>query len=298
MDDDLGYGVMRMTRDQPWEPRYRWQPLRNLVLAIGFEWGIARHGMHAAQERVGTHPEKTAQSRAFVEKIARQMIKDYLIFPAVSRSPLRTLSANVLANVLRNLWAYVVIFCGHFPDGAEKFTPAVVKDESKPEWYLRQMLGSANFDAGPLMAFASGNLCYQIEHHLFPDLPSNRYAEIATRVRALCEGFGLPYTTGSLINQYRQTLRIIHTLALPDEFLNAHYDEAPVTLWKRYLSRSHRSPSRIGDGHAGDTVGSSRRILPLPTPSPHRVPLRNGRRSSWLPHSATDGDRARDLEAS
>jgi hypothetical protein len=101
----------------------------------------------------------------------------------------------VAANVLRNLWAYVVIFCGDFPDGAEKFTAAVVEEESKPDWYLRQMLGSANFDAGPLLAFASGNLCYQIEHHLFPDLPSNRYAEIATRVRAPCDKFDLPYTT-------------------------------------------------------------------------------------------------------
>ena len=57
-------------------------------------------------------------------------------------------------------------------------------DETRAEWYLRQMLGSANFQAGPVMAFMSGNLCYQIEHHLFPDLPSNRYPEIAEQVRA------------------------------------------------------------------------------------------------------------------
>ena len=92
----------------------------------------------------------------------------------------------------------MVIFCGHFPDGAEKFTREEYENESQPEWYLRQMLGSANFHAGPLMAFMSGNLCYQIEHHLFPDLPSNRYAEISERVRALCEKYDLPYTTGPL----------------------------------------------------------------------------------------------------
>ena len=81
------------------------------------------------------------------------------------------------------------------------------------------MLGAANFKAGPLMAFSSGNLCYQIEHHLFPDLPSNRYAEIAERVRPLCEKYGLPYTTGSLGHQYLQTLRTINRLALPNRFL-------------------------------------------------------------------------------
>lgn len=227
MDDDLGFGVMRMTRDQPWQPRYLLQPLRNLLLAIGFEWGIALHGIHAAQDRAETANEKSAQSRAVVKKIGRQMVKDYLVFPALSRSRWRqTLGANVAANVLRNLWAYVVIFCGHFPDGAEKFTAAVFEEESKPDWYLRQMLGTATFDAGPLLAFASGNLCYQIEHHLFPDLPSNRYAEIATRVRALCDKFDLPYTTGSLLGQYLQTVRTIHKLALPDRFLSDTSDNA------------------------------------------------------------------------
>ena len=102
-----------------------------------------------------------------------------------------------------------MIFCGHFPDGVETFTPDVVQQESKGEWYLRQMLGSANFRAGPALAFLSGNLCYQIEHHLFPDLPSNRYAEIARQVRALCDEYGLPYTTGPLLSQFLQTQRTI-----------------------------------------------------------------------------------------
>jgi len=233
MDNDLGYGVMRMTPEQPWEPRFLWQPLRNLVMAIGFEWGIARHGLAAAKERVDTEPEKTARSRAAMKKVARQAVKDFVVFPALSLSRWRrTLSANLTANVLRNLWAYVVIFCGHFPDDAQKFTAEVVENETKPEWYLRQMLGTANFNAGPLMAFASGNLCYQIEHHLFPDLPSNRYAEIAVRVRAVCERFGLPYTTGSLMRQYLQTLRTVHRLALPDR--------EPVTSSDRRPARRHR----------------------------------------------------------
>jgi fatty acid desaturase len=219
MDDDLGYDTLRMTRDQQWEPRHLLQPLHNVVLALGFEWGIALHGMHAAQNRATTQLEKKAQSRALMKKVARQSVKDYLVFPALSRARWRrTMGANAAANVLRNVWAYVVIFCGHFPDGAEKFTAAVVTDESKPEWYLRQLLGSANFTAGPLMAFASGNLCYQIEHHLFPDLPSNRYAEMSVRVRGLCTKYGLPYTTGSLLRQYLQTLRTIHALALPDRW--------------------------------------------------------------------------------
>ncbi|NED59886.1 acyl-CoA desaturase, partial [Streptomyces sp. SID10244] len=82
-------------------------------------------------------------------------------------------------NFIRNVWTNAVIFCGHFPDGAEKFTKQDVDSETRGEWYLRQMLGSANFRSGPALAFMSGNLSYQIEHHIFPDLPSNRLAEIS-----------------------------------------------------------------------------------------------------------------------
>ena len=222
MDDDLGFGVMRVTRDQAWKPQYLLQPLQNLLLAATFEWGIALHGVDFERTRAGTAAERGLQARALIGKIARQAVKDYVLFPALSRSRWRrTLAANATANLLRNLWAYVVIFCGHFPDGAEKFTEDVLEDETRAEWYLRQMLGAANFKAGPLLAFSSGNLCYQIEHHLFPDLPSNRYAQIAVRVRELCDKYDLPYTSGSLVHQYLSTLRTIHKLALPDRFVAA-----------------------------------------------------------------------------
>ena len=135
---------------------------------------------------------------------------------------------------MRNLWSYTVIFCGHFPDGAEKFTLEEFETESKPQWYLRQMLGSANFTGGKLMSFMAGNLNYQIEHHLFPDLPSSRYAEMSERVRALCDQYGLPYTTGSLAHQYAQTLRTIWKLSLPDALLSRSSDDAPETHSEKF----------------------------------------------------------------
>ena len=219
VDDDLGYGVLRVTRDQEWNPSYLFAPLRSVLLALGFEWGIALHDLYSEQERATTDAEKSAHGKALRRKIGRQMGKDYVLYPALSlKRWRRTLGANITANVLRNIWAYVVICCGHFADGAEKFEPETLEDETKAEWYLRQMLGSANFDAGPVMAFMSGNLFYQIEHHLFPDLASNRYAEIARRVRALCVTYQLPYTTGHLIKQYLTTVRTVVTLAVPDRF--------------------------------------------------------------------------------
>lgn len=233
-DDDLGFGVMRVTRDQPWRRRHLLQPLQNIVLALTFEWGIALHGIDLKSEG----RERATQLTALRRKVVRQSLKDYVLFPVLSGSRWRrTLGANLVANLLRNLWTYVVIFCGHFPDGTQHFTTEVLENETRPEWYLRQMLGSANFKAGPLLAFSSGGLCYQIEHHLFPDLPSNRLAEIADQVRPLFEKYGLPYNTGSLARQYLSTLRTIHRLAWPDRLLTGQpLQNEPIT------ARQQRGP--------------------------------------------------------
>jgi linoleoyl-CoA desaturase len=77
------------------------------------------------------------------------------------------------------------------------------------------MMGSANLSGGPLFHVMTGNLSHQIEHHIFPDIPSNRYSEIAPRVRAICERYGLTYTTGPLRKQYGNVLRKINRYALP-----------------------------------------------------------------------------------
>ena len=129
--------------------------------------------------------EMKRQLRQIRRKVSRQISKDYVVYPLLSGpNALSTIKANALANLMRNVWSYVIIFCGHFPDGAMHFTEEEIEDETRPEWYLRQMLGSANFEGGKLLHIMSGSLGFQIEHHLFPDLPSNRYPEIAVKVRA------------------------------------------------------------------------------------------------------------------
>jgi fatty acid desaturase len=255
VDDDLGFGVLRVTREQEWGLGNLFQPLRAVLLAAAFEWGVAFHSLYSIQERETTEAAKAAHKTNMLRKMVRQSVKDYVLFPALGRRRWRrTLGATVVANGLRNAWAYIVIVCGHFADGAEKFEASVLEDETKPEWYLRQMLGSANFRAGRLLSFMSGNLCYQIEHHLFPDLPSNRLPEIAVRVGALCAKYDLPYTTGSFLRQYLLTVRTICKLALPARFLSATSDDAPETASEnkfRYAGTRSESP------FLGDNLGRS-----------------------------------------
>ncbi|MBU3063464.1 acyl-CoA desaturase [Nocardia sp. NEAU-G5] len=238
-DEDLGFGILRMTRDEQWRPVHLIQPLANLVLAATFEWGIALHDLAAEKAQLDVDPTQllSEPNKAFFRKAGRQVVKDFVIYPALTGPAWKqTLKANATANLVRNLWAYAVIFCGHFPDGAEKFTEEQFETETRGEWYLRQMLGSANFTAGPVMAFMSGNLCYQIEHHLFPDIPSSRYPEISEQVRELCDKYDLPYTTGSLGKQYLLAFRTIHKLALPDRFLRRTSDDAPETSSERMFA--------------------------------------------------------------
>jgi NADPH-dependent stearoyl-CoA 9-desaturase len=217
-DNDVGYGILRVTSDQNWHPANLGQPVYYALLALFFEWGVALHDLDimAIRKRQKDSSDLRRQLKGIWRKVRRQVGKDYLIFPLLTGPNfLSTLTANVTANLVRNVWSNVIIFCGHFPDGAEKFTPEELDDESKAEWYLRQLLGSANFEGSRLLHIMAGSLGYQIEHHLFPDLPSNRYPEIAERVRALCEKYEVAYTTGPLYRQYGQTLRTLLRLSLP-----------------------------------------------------------------------------------
>ncbi|MGI8754069.1 MAG: fatty acid desaturase family protein [Acidimicrobiales bacterium] len=219
-DNDVGYGILRVTPDQKWTPANLGQPVYNALLALLFEWGVALHDLdiEAVRQRRKDTTETKRQLKVIWHKVRRQVGKDYIVFPLLSGPAfLSTLTANATANIIRNLWSYMIIFCGHFPDGAEKFSEEQLEHENGAEWYLRQLLGSANFEGSRLLHILSGSLGYQIEHHLFPDLPSNRYPEIAERVRALCEKYNLPYTTGPLYRQYAQTLRTIWKLSLPNK---------------------------------------------------------------------------------
>ena len=188
-DNDIGYGVLRMAREQKWHPVYLGQPVFNALLAGLFQWGVALHDLDLEAIRKGKKDpvEMKRQLRQIARKGRNQVIKDYVVYPALSgRQWKSTLKANATANLARNLWSYMIIFCGHFPDGALHFTEEELEDETRAEWYLRQMLGSANFEGGKLLHIMSGSLGFQIEHHLFPDLPSNRYPEIAEQgARAL-----------------------------------------------------------------------------------------------------------------
>jgi fatty acid desaturase len=227
-DNDLGYGIMRVDEGQRWAPGHLGQPLWNLINATFFEYGIAAYdldlgrNLRLPEER---RPEGfKANLQGTLRKIRKQATKDYVVHPLLSLptgSFGSTLAANFIANVVRNLWSHSVIMCGHFPEGVETFELSSIPDnETRGEWYLRQMLGSANISGSKAMHVMTGNLSHQIEHHLFPDLPSNRYAEVAPKVREVFDDYGLNYCTRPLVPQVYSAWHKVVRLSLPNGWLD------------------------------------------------------------------------------
>ncbi len=224
-DNDLGYGIMRVDEDQTWAPFHLGQPVWCFINAMFFEYGIAAYDLDlgAVIKRKQTKdPDFQRRAKEVLGKIRKQVTKDYVAHPLLSLptgSFLPTLAANFTANIVRNLWSNSVILCGHFPEGVETFEKRSIEGETKGEWYVRQMLGSANISGSKALHTMTGNLSHQIEHHLFPDLPSNRYAEIAPKVQALFEKYELTYLTRPMPAQVYSAWHKVVRLSLPNGWL-------------------------------------------------------------------------------
>lgn len=257
-DNDVGYGILRVTRDKKWRPFNAFQPVTNIVLASLFQWAIAFYDVELGRYFAGKQTWKETAPRFWeaVRKSRRQVLKDYVLFPLLSGPNFfNTVKANALANWMRSVWAYMVIFCGHFPDEAETFTREQLENESHEEWYLRQIMGSANFYGGKVMTILSGNLNYQIEHHLFPDMPSNRLAEVGKKVQALCNEYDIPYNVDSFPAQFLKVQRTLLKLTFPDRFLAASKDNAPEVRSDRAFTQEIEKQLYTGPDGKGKRHG-------------------------------------------
>ena len=136
LDDDIGYGIMRLTRDQRWERWMIGNPVYNLLLGTLFEWGVAAHGLETTKYRKGEKSmAEVAQGPADHRQEGRQAGRQGLHrVPRARRAATGSTrcGANAVANLIRNYWSYMVIFCGHFPDGAEKFTRRSSRTRRRP----------------------------------------------------------------------------------------------------------------------------------------------------------------------
>src|SRR5439155_1169920 len=93
-----------------------------ILLALGFQWGVALHDLEL--ERVLRGEKSVEQLRRelkpVLRKARRQLLKDYAIFPLLA-GPffVPVMAGNLGANLIRNVWAFIIIFCGHFTERVE-----------------------------------------------------------------------------------------------------------------------------------------------------------------------------------
>lgn len=209
-DRDFGYGLLRLSDDLRWKPKYLFQVFTYGLLAIFFELGIAYH--EVAGERIFMGKRRKTSSlpisreqlkKDFFNKMGRQFFKDYVFYPLLCFPVfLQVLAGNVCANILRNLWTNTIIFCGHFTQDIHTFKASDCENESQGQWYFRQILGSSNLEGKKWFHILTGHLSCQIEHHLFPDVPARHYPAMAKEVQCICEKYNIPYNTGSFLKQY------------------------------------------------------------------------------------------------
>jgi NADPH-dependent stearoyl-CoA 9-desaturase len=219
-DHDFGYHFTRLSEEQKWKPLHLFQSVANFFLAFNFEWGVGKHGYSVEfLETPKKQGKKTLEEykNVFFKKVELQLFKDYAFFPFLAGlgAP-KVIAANMIANTIRNLWTYSIIFCGHFTENTETFLPKEIENESKGQWYLRQLKGSSNLEGSKLFYQLSGHLSHQIEHHMFPDIPAPRYEEIAPRLKSICEKYEQHYNTGSFAKQFSSVWKRIFAYSFPD----------------------------------------------------------------------------------
>jgi fatty acid desaturase len=210
-------GIVGKARTQIQKDYIAWPIISGLVMTlVDIGWVTARERLSGTPRTPAGLAEKASRKLRRRRPLGARGVLGQLVARRSFREPfVRTLTADAVANIIRNLWSYAIIFCGHFPDQTYTFTEQDAADESRGAWYVRQLLGAANIDGGPLFHVISGNLGYQVEHHLYPDMPSTRYGEIAPRVREICQRYDLPYNSGPFHQQLGMVQRTILRLAFP-----------------------------------------------------------------------------------
>jgi fatty acid desaturase len=121
----------------------------------------------------------------------RFVLLPMLFLPLGTFAAVSVLINSMLAEILTNMHSFLVMIPNHAGDDVMMFDE---KAKGKGEFYLRQILGSVNYPTGSnFNDFFYGWLNYQIEHHLWPNLPLSQYQVLQPQVEALCKKHNIPY---------------------------------------------------------------------------------------------------------
>jgi linoleoyl-CoA desaturase len=209
-DPDMRFGDVRLTDKHPRERRYQLAVLLGLIAPnFGFVMNTHFTGLNdwlLGHDDVLKDRSPDALREAWSKSLRKYVpyyLKNYVFYPALA-GPFfpKVLLGNVLAEVLRDVYSFATIVCGHVGEDVKSW-PAGTQPASRGEAYRMQVEASSDFEVSLPVSILCGALDLQIEHHLFPTLPPPRLREIAPRVRTICEKYGVRYRKAS----WGETLR-------------------------------------------------------------------------------------------
>jgi fatty acid desaturase len=138
---------------------------------------------------------------------ARFAVAPALFSPLGPWAVFSVLANSAAAEVLANLHSFCIIAPNHAGDDLYRFEGRAA---GKDEFFVRQVVGSVNYATGnDVIDFLQGFLNYQIEHHLWADLPALKYQQYQPRVKAICEKHGVPYVQESIFRRVKKLVDVM-----------------------------------------------------------------------------------------
>lgn len=208
-DPDIDFGHARLTDRTPHRFKHYFQLPMTLLTSPLFSLAMNSHftgvlDMHARSPDRPPHfeadrgPASRARARhRFMRKVVPYYRKEFVVFPLLAGPRFaRVLLGNALTEGARDVYTAATIYCGHLGEDVSSF-PAGTVPRSRGERYEMQVKAANNFSVPWAVSVLCGALDLQIEHHLFPTLPTNRLREIAPDVKQACEDHGVDYRSVS-----------------------------------------------------------------------------------------------------
>ena len=163
-------------------------------------------------EALDWSPKTKLGLELWMDNILPYAIIKFIVIPALFlpfgvSAVLTILIVNIIAEAFANLHSFLVIVPNHSAEDIYMFNKP---HKGEGEFYLRQIMGSVNYNTGSdLIDFGHGWLNYQIEHHLFPNLPLSQYQKMQPIVKDICKKHNLEYRQESVFKRMKMTIELM-----------------------------------------------------------------------------------------
>ena len=149
----------------------------------------------------------------WMEYLLPYIVIKFVLFPVLfavvfgTTVGINALIILLIAEYFANLHSFLVIVPNHSAEDIYMFSKP---HKSTGEFYLRQIMGSVNYNTKPdFNDFVHGFLNYQIEHHLFPNMPNSYYQRMQPIVKEICKKHNLEYRQESVFKRIKMSINLM-----------------------------------------------------------------------------------------